>query len=132
MKILLALCVLAVMVFVVAVVVAQQVFEEPIKSDVLTIHVTPGKLKAIYLIPGDNVDIGVGEEFQVTARCEFRDGSVFDCPDQVRWTSFQGAIVDIDETGLATGIGIGTAFVQAEEKIGSIILPPTPAPTPVQ
>src|SRR2546429_2237411 len=109
-----------------------------------TINVTAAVLQSIAVTPA-NPFIALGTTQQFIATGTFSDGSTQDLSSTVTWASDTISTVSVSKTGLATGIGTGTATViatwatltgstvltVAAATLASIIINPSNAVTPL-
>ena len=101
-----------------------------VTSDPATLTVVSPEVASIAVSP-DSASIAVGQTKQFTATGTYPDGSNVDVTLVAIWASSDTEIATIDEGGLATGIGNGTAEITA--KLSEITSSPaiftvTPAP----
>ena len=79
-----------------------------------TVTVTAATLTAI-TITVPVAAIAKGTTVQLTATCNFSDGTTQDCTNQVSWTSGNSGIAQVSDTapskGLVTGVGVGNTTV---------------------
>lgn len=83
-----------------------------ITSAPASINVTAAALTSIAVAP-TAVSIATGETQQFSATGLFSDGSAIDITNSVMWASDTLAVATLSPTGLATGVGVGTANVSA-------------------
>ncbi len=72
--------------------------------------VSPNALVSMTLSPSDGM-VQPGKTQLFTANGSFGDGSVRDVTAQVSWSSSTTSIATIDNTGLATGVALGTTTI---------------------
>jgi trimeric autotransporter adhesin len=79
-----------------------------------TVTVTAATLTSI-TITVPVTTIAKGTTVQLTATCNFSDGTTQDCTNQVSWTSGNSGIVQVSNTapskGLVTGVGVGNTTI---------------------
>ncbi len=79
-----------------------------------TVTVTAATLTSI-TITVPVATIAKGTTVQLTATCNFSDGTTQDCTNQVSWTSGNSGIAQVSDTapskGLVTGVGVGNTTV---------------------
>ncbi len=76
------------------------------------LDINPAGLSLVVVAPA-NSSLGVGTTRQYTARAHFSDGSSYDVTAYATFSSSDPSIATIDDTGLATGIGIGNTNIMA-------------------
>ena len=74
--------------------------------------VTPATVVSVAITPTAAVIPG-GSRLQFTATAVFSDGSTQDITSQVAWTSSNPSAISITASGLATGVGPGSAVISA-------------------
>jgi trimeric autotransporter adhesin len=79
-----------------------------------TVTVTAATLTSITItVPVDS--IALGTTAQLTATCNFSDGTTEDCTSEVSWTSANSGIASVSNTsptqGLVTGVGVGSTTI---------------------
>ena len=82
------------------------------QSDFVTATVTPATLQSILVSPTSS-HAAVGTTAQFTAKGTYSDGSSKDITSSVIWMSSSNGIATVGATGIATGIGVGLASIQA-------------------
>jgi hypothetical protein len=80
-------------------------------SSGVTVEVTAGPMSL--LVTPANASIGQGGTQQFTATATFSDGSTANLTSSVIWTSSNTGVATISSSGLATGVGAGSATIQA-------------------
>ena len=76
-------------------------------------QVLSSNVTSIMLNPAQPV-VTVGGTQQFTATATFSDGTTGDVTNMVSWVSSNSSVVGVDENGVATGYGAGTATVTAQ------------------
>jgi trimeric autotransporter adhesin len=81
-----------------------------------TLNVTAATLTSLAITPPDSA-IAKGTTEQLTATCDFSDGTTEDCTSLVSWSSGDKTITEISDAattnGLVTGLNVGTTAVTA-------------------
>lgn len=93
-----------------------------------TLYVTAASIQSITVTPA-NPTISNGYTQQFTATGHLSDGTSFNIPNQVAWSSGLTSVASINTAGLATGVAIGSSTITATwgGKSGSATLTVSPA-----
>lgn len=84
-----------------------------VTSNEATLTVVAVELESIQITPAVSVKSAIGATQQYAATCNYAGGGSLDCTTSATWASSDTAIATINEDGLATTQGIGTAFITA-------------------
>jgi hypothetical protein len=80
-----------------------------------TVKVTTATLTSITITPDPSIAKGTAE--QLTATCNFNDGTTEDCTNEASWTSGDSGIGQVSDKaqtkGLVTGVGVGSTSIIA-------------------
>ncbi len=97
-------------------------------------NVTAVNVSHVEIVP-DAVSVAVGESTQLTVNLRDSGGNVLDGR-QVRWSSSDATVAEIEADGTVTGVGGGTAVITARidgvsaQAMVTVLGPPAQTPTP--